>query len=166
MQRTLRQLVDLGRQVPAVVVRRISTMLKTGAVTLTKEREATAEEREMEEARTGRAIKPPLILTEKIADIAGLQALDEANDLRKILILDLEEGIKAFEPLNIDTLTSKDLAKWSKWAGTVEQSVEAARQSMEAGFILLTKANLEPFMQIVEKEEEQRSFLKYLNSLP
>ena len=120
----------------------------------------------MEEARTGRAIKPPLILTEKIADIAGLQALDEANDLRKILILDLEEGIKAFEPLNIDTLTSKDLAKWSKWAGTVEQSVEAARQSMEAGFILLTKANLEPFMQIVEKEEEQRSFLKYLNSLP
>jgi hypothetical protein len=37
---------------------------------------------------------------------------------------------------------------------------------MEAGFILLTKANLEPFMQILEKEEERKSFLKYLNSLP
>jgi hypothetical protein len=166
MQRTSRQLVELGRQVPAAIVRRVSTMLKTGAATLTKEREATAEEREMEEARTGRAIRPPLIVTERIADIAGLQALSEANDLRKILILDLGESIKAFEPLNIDTMTSRDLAKWSKWAGTVEQSIEAARQSMEAGFILLTKANLEPFMQILEKEEERKSFLKYLNSLP
>jgi hypothetical protein len=161
MQRTSRQLVELGRQVPAAIVRRVSTMLKTGAATLTKEREATAEEREMEEARTGRAIRPPLIVTERIADIAGLQALSEANDLRKILILDLGESIKAFEPLNIDTMTSRDLAKWSKWAGTVEQSIEAARQSMEAGFILLTKANLEPFMQILEKEEERKSFLKY-----
>lgn len=165
MQRTLRQLVDLGRQVPAVVVRHISTMLKTGATTLTREREATAKEREMEEARTGRAIHYPLIMTEKIADIAGLHALDEANDLRKILVLDLGERMKAFETLNIDTMTSKDLAKWSKWASTVEQRIEAARQSMKEGFILLTKANLQPFMQIVEKEEEQKSFLKYLNSL-
>ncbi|WP_286998304.1 MULTISPECIES: hypothetical protein [Comamonas] len=133
---------------------------------MTKEREATQEERELEEARIGRSIKPPLIVTEKLADIAGLQALDQANDLRQILIIDLEENIKVFEPLNIDTMTSKDLAKWSKWAGTIEQRIEAARQSMEAGFILLTRKNLEPFVQIVEKEEEQKSFLKYLNALP
>lgn len=166
VQHTSRHLVEPGKQVPAVVIRSISTMLKTGVTTLTKQREATAQEREMEEARTGRSVKPPFFVTEKIADIAGLQALDKANDLREILILDLGERIKEFEPLNIDTMTSKDLAKWSKWAGTVEQRIEAARQSMEAGFILLTRANLEPFMQIVDKEEEQRSFLKYLNSLP
>lgn len=165
VQRTSRQLVEPGKQVPAVVIRRISTMLKTGGTTLTKEREATAQEREMEEARTGRSIKSPFFVPEKIADIAGLQVLDKANDLREILILDLGERIKAFEPLNIDTMTSKELAAWSKWAGTVEQRIDAARQSMEAGFILLTKANLEPFMQIVDREEERKSFHKYLNSL-
>ena len=63
-------------------------------------------------------------------------------------------------------MTSKDLAKRSKWAGTVEQRLEAARESMEVGLILLTKANLQPFMQIVEKEEEQKSFQKYLSMLP
>lgn len=166
MHRTSRHLVELGKQVPATIVRRVTTMLKTGATTLTKEREATAQEREMEEARTGRSIKPPLIVTEKIADIAGLQALDHANDLRQILILDLEENIKTFEPLNIDTLTSNELAKWSKWAGTVEQRLEAARQSMEASRTLLTQANLEPFSGILEEEDDRKSFRRYLNGLP
>lgn len=166
VHRTSRHLVDLGKQVPAVVVRNISTMLKTGATTLTKEREATQQEREMEEARTGRSIKHPLIITEKVADITGLQALDQANDLRQILILDLEESIKAFEPLDIDTMTSKDLATWLKWAGTVDQRIEAARHSTEVGLILLTKKNLEPFMQMLEKEGEQKSFRQYLIALP
>ncbi len=162
IQRTLCQLVDPRGQVPTVVVRSISTMLKNGVTTLTKERETTAKERETQEALTG---KPQQTVTEKIADIAGLHALNEANDLRKILILGLEEKIKAFELLKIDTMTSKNLATWSRWAGTVDQSIDAARRSIKAGLILLTKANLEPFMQIVEKEEERKSFLKYLKSL-
>ena len=59
-----------------------------------REREVTAQERELEQGRTGRSVRPPLIVTETIAEIAGLQALDEANDLRQILILDLEDSIK------------------------------------------------------------------------
>lgn len=166
MHRTSRQLVEVGKRVPPSVVRRLTTMVKTGSPTLIKEREATAHEHEMEEARTGRSIRPPLFITENIAEISGLQALDQANDLREILIIDLEENFKVFELLNIDTMTSRELAKWSKWAGTVEQRIEAARKSMEIGFILLKRSNLEPFMQILEKEEEQTSFLTYLDSLP
>lgn len=166
MHRTSRQLVEVGKRVPPSVVRRLATMVKTGSPTLIKEREATAHEHEMEEARTGRSIRPPLFITENIADISGLQALDQANDLRKILIIDLEENFKVFELLNIDAMTSRELAKWSKWAGTVEQRIEAARKSMEIGFILLKRSNLEPFMQILEKEEDQTIFLTYLDSLP
>lgn len=164
--RTSRQLVDLGKLVPSVVRRRISIMLKTGDSLLTIEREATAQEYEMEEARTGRSAKRPMVVSDKVADVRGLEALNQANDLRQILILDLEENIKLFEPLNIDLLTSKELFKWSKWCGTVEQKLETASQSLQIGLALLSQQNLEPFMRLIEDEDDQKSFKKYLNSIP
>ena len=97
MHRTSRPLVDGGKQVPAVIVRYITNMMKTGTTVLVKEREATAQECEMEESRTGRSVKSPLIITEKIADITGLQVLDPANNLRQILIIDLEVSGKLGE---------------------------------------------------------------------
>lgn len=166
LYRTSRQLVDPGKLVPSVVRRRISVMLKTGETVLTIEREATAQEYEMEEVRTGRSVKRPRVVSDKVADIRGMEALSEANDLRQILIFDLEENIKEFEPLNIDNMTSKELSKWSKWCGTVEQKMESASQSMQIGLILLSQKNLEPFSRLIEDDDEQKSFKKYLNALP
>jgi hypothetical protein len=160
------QLLDQGKLVPAVVRRRISIMLKTGDSRLTIEHEATAQEYEMEEVRTGRPAKRPMVVSDKVADIRGLEALTQANDLRQILVLDLEEKIKVFEPLNIALLTSKELSTWSKWCGTVEQKLEAASQSLQIGLTLLTKQNLEPFMRLITEEGDHRSFKKYLNGIP
>ena len=36
----------------------------------------------------------PRVIVEKVADIRGLEALQSQNDLRQILVVDLEEGIK------------------------------------------------------------------------
>lgn len=166
VHRTSRPLIEPGKQVPIVVIRHIATMLKTGTSALQIDREATQQEYEMEEARSGRSVKRPLIVFDKVADIRAIEALDQGNDLRKILILDLEENIKLFEPLNIDTMTSKDLLKWSKWAGTVEQQLDTARQSLEVGRILLTRTNLTPLMQVIKDADEQEGFTKYLNNLP
>jgi len=166
VHRTSRPLVESGKQVPIVVIRHIATMLKTGTSTLQIDREATPREYEMEEARLGRSVKRPLVVSDKVADIQGIEALDQANDLRQILILDLEENIKSFEPLNIDTMTSKELLKWSKWTGTLEQRLDTAHRSLEIGHVLLKRTNLAPFMQVVEDEDERKSFTKYLNSLP
>lgn len=164
--RLSRQLVDLGRLVPSIVRRHISSMLKTGESQLTLEREATPQEYEMEEARTGRAPKRPIIVSEKIAEIRGLEMLQQANDLRQILIVDLEENIKIFESLNIDSLESNSLFKWSKWCGTIEQKLENASQSLQLGSELLKKKNLEPFLKIIQDEDGHRGFKNYLDSLP
>ncbi len=166
VHRTSRPLVEPGKQVPIVVIRHIAAMLKTGTSALQIDREATQQEYEMEEARSGRSVKRPLIMSDKVADIRAIEALDQANDLRQILILDLEENIKSFEPLNIDTMTSKELFRWSKWTGTLKQRLDTARQSLEAGRALLKRTNLAPFMQVIEDADEREGFTKYLNSLP
>lgn len=166
VHRTSRPLIDPGKQVPIVAIRQIAAMLKTGSSALHIDREATSQEYEMEEARLGRLVKRPLVVSDKIADILGIAALDQANDLRQILILDLEANIKSFEPLSIDTMSSKDLLKWSKWTSTVDQRLETARRSLAVGHVLLKRTNLEPLTKIIEEEEERKSFTKYLNSLP
>lgn len=164
--KAVQQLIDQGMLVPAIVRRKLSTMLKTGSAELSFERELTEQEYELEEARTGRSVKRPKVISEKIGTVLGLSALNKGNNLREILILDIEENIKQFEPLNVDLLPSKDLTKWSKWIGTVEQLLETAQQSLEAAHILLKRNNLEQFNSLLESEEERASFEKYLRSLP
>lgn len=166
LYRRTRPLVEPGKQVPLSVIRRIANMLKTGDSSLSIDREATKHEVEMEEARLGRKLTKPLFVSEKISDIRAIEALDQANDLRQILIIDLEENIKAFEPMDIDSMTSKQLLEWSKWVGTVEQRLDTARHSLELARALLKRSNLSSFMQIIENTDEREEFNNYLNSLP
>lgn len=165
VHKAVRQLIDQGKQVPTIVRRRLNVMMKTGSAELTIERELTEQEYELEEARIGRAVKRPKAISERIGTILGLEALNESNDLREILIIDLEEGIKNFESLNIDVLSSKELSKWSKWVGTVEQRLDVARQALDVAHVLLQRKNLEHFIRLIEDDEEKASFARYLESL-
>jgi hypothetical protein len=164
--RALRPLVEQGKAVPTVVVRRINTMLKTGETTLTIDREATAIECEMEEARTGKPVKRPMIVSDRVADIQGMEALYESNNLRQLLVIDLGEQIHTFESLDIDSLTSKDLSSWAKWAGTTEQKIGAATQAVQSSLTLLTRENLAPFGRLIEDQGDQERYRGYLSSLP
>ncbi len=162
IHKIVQQLVDQGKLVPSIVRRRISSMLKTGSIDLTIDRELTEQEYALEEARTGRSIKRPKEISEKISTVLGLEAMYKSNNLREILIIDLEENVKIFESLDIDVLTSKELTRWSKWAGTVEQRLDVASQALAASHILLQRKNLEPFMHLIQDDEEKANFEKYL----
>ena len=138
LYRRTRSLVEPGKQVPLTVIRKIANMLKTGDSSLSIDREATKHEIEMEEARLGRKLTKPLFVSEKISD----------------------------EPMDIDSMTSKQLLEWSKWVGTVEQRLDTARHSLELARALLKRSNLSSFMQIIENTDEREDFNNYLNSLP
>ena len=44
--------------------------------------------------------------------------------------------------------------------------METASQSLQIGLALLSQQNLEPFMRLIEDEDDKKSFKKYLNSIP
>lgn len=148
-----------------MVIRLIDGMIKTGSNLLTKPREATDAEVEALEAAQGRTVQRPLIIDEPVAEITGLQALYPENDLRKLLVLDLTTNLDKFKELDIDCLTYEELRFWSKWAGTVDTTLEKAQAAMEYGNALLNRENLAPFLKVLPKSEETTLFLAYLKEL-
>lgn len=160
-----RPLVSVGKSCPEEVVRRISAMLKNGTNTLTSEREATSSEIDAMEAMQGRKLQRPYVISESVADISGLQALYPENDLKALLVLDLETNLREFKEKDIDSLTYDELRRWTKWTDSVDSTMERAANAVLLGGDLLTQPNLEPFSRVLMKREDNSLFRAYLRGL-
>lgn len=161
-----RPLVSAGKDCPEVIVRRISSMIKNGTNILFVQRESTQAEIETLESIQGRKIKRPHIIEERIAEIAGIHALYPENDLKKLLVDDLEVGLKAFKNKDIDLLSYDDLRYWTKWISSIENILERAMTAVTLGNDLLSRSNLEPFSQVLTKRDDLTLFRSYLKGLP
>jgi len=140
-------------------------VVKTRGTSLSNEREASSSEIEQEEARTGRTIKRPHVVTEHVADIAGVQVLYPDYDIRALLIDDLTTNLSKLSDTNVDTLTYSELRNWTKWLDTVERTLERAQDAVGFGRQLLTPINLEPFYSVLTRRDEKDMFRKFLNTL-
>ncbi|MDG9758973.1 hypothetical protein N7365_12810 [Pseudomonas sediminis] len=166
VNRKARQLTSFGGEVPSEAVRKLIEMAKIKSGSLSINREATAEEIEDLEAISGKEIKiRPHYISEKIANIIGIEALYPENDLRQILVIDLESGIKQIDKLDIYTATHTQLAHHAKWASQYEEKIESARRSVQYGKALLAKENLAPLKHIIKSPADINSFENYLKSL-
>lgn len=157
-----RPLVEKDKGCPDLIVRRISEMVKNSTNTLTIEREATSAELDALEAR---GQKVSHIVSEPVADIDGLQALYPENDLKTLLVLDLETKLQEFKEKDIDSLSYEELRRWVKWADSVENTLERAANAVSLGGTLLAPANLEPFNQVLTGREDKALFRSYLKGL-
>lgn len=160
-----RPLVSASNECPHEIVRRISVMVKTGTNILSVEREATKSEIELQEAMQNQKIRHPYIIEEPIAEIAGTQSLFPENDLRALLVIDLEQTLKEFNAMDIDSLSFDELRHWTKWVDSVENTLEKAKAAVAIGNSLLSRSNLEPFNQILTKNEDINLFRLYLKGL-
>lgn len=160
-----RLLLNANKGCPEEVVRRLRTMVRTGRNSLSNEREASNSEIEQEEARTGRTIKRPHVVTEHVADIVGVQALYPDNDIRALLIDDLATHLSKLSDTNVDALTYNELRKWTTWLDTVERTLERVEIAISFGRQLLTSTNLKPFEILLTKRDEKDMFRKFLNTL-
>ncbi len=160
-----RYLVTMGAGCPNEVVRQILSMVKNDSSSLFKPREATDSEIEALSNTQNKQITKPHFIEEKIADILGLEALYSENDLKNILVICLEENIKTFVSKDIDKLSFEDLKHWSKWIDTVEINLKKASDSIQAGRVLLTQSNLQPFLALLTKNEDKLTFRHYLKEL-
>ena len=160
-----RPLLVLNSGCPAPIVRRIVQLLRTGGDEVLGIREATREEIARDEAMSGRTVKRPHYVEVVIGRIGHLDALRAENDLREILIVDLESNLKAFADLDIDNLLPSQLSFWSKWVSGVERSLERASESIRLGRALLTRENLAPLATLASDPIEVAQFAAYLAGL-
>jgi hypothetical protein len=147
------------------VVRKLKEMVRTGNSRLNKQREATEEEIRSLEMSQGKTLsKRPHIIDEWIGTIAGLEALDPKNDLKKLLVYELQEKAKTFDEYSIDNLTKSELSDWAKWVRRIDATFEEVQSALQSARRFLTRENLSPFLKIgtVEQAFEFQRYLKKL----
>lgn len=158
-------LINPNPRMPLEVVRTMAAMVKTKSDVLRVQRQATEHEIENEEALQNKKIARPYYIDEPVANILGIEALYPENDLRKLLVLELEEKIKTFKSKKIDEMTFEELSKWKKWAVSVDLTLETASTTTRYGQELLSHKNLVPLLKVIEKGQDQDLFRNYLETI-
>lgn len=162
----INSLTTFNQEIPNEIVRKIKEMTKIRNGALSIQREATDEEIEDLEAIAGKNIKDrPHYISEKVAEITGIEAIYPENDLRNLLVIDLEQGIKKIKGIDIYTASQSELARQAKWASSTDQKIRVAEKSVQLGRSLCTIKNLSPLGSIIEKPADLHRFETYLKKL-
>lgn len=146
-------------------MRKIVEMFKARVSTLTLSTEATEEEIQIIETSQLRQIQRPYIITKNIAEIAGLSVFYPENNLREILVLDLEKQLPLFKSKSVELMTYKELQAWVKYIDSIENKLEIVKRTIKAGISLLTLENLKPFSALLIETEDKKNFLSFITSL-
>lgn len=149
-------------KLPTVINRKINLMRRLKTNILTVEREVTVEEKEVMLA-SGSQI--PATITETVSEIIGFSALYEENNLKNLLIDDLAQNTKHIKSQDIESLDFKELQRWAKWVGTVEQSFQKVEQIVSDAQKLLIPHNLKPLRTLLTKREEKQQFNCFIELL-
>ena len=166
VHKNTRTLLSLGRGCPDEVVRRLEGMVRSRNPDVAVERCATEEEVQEIEVREGRKLSRPHYLSEPLGRLSGLEALYPENDLRELLVMDVQTHLDEFRELLIPSLTPVALKRWAKWITTVESTLERATAAIASAQRLLTADSLDPLLNslLVEEQAVFRSFIRSLKA--
>jgi hypothetical protein len=145
------------------VRRTLAAMLKENKPRIVKERPATRDEIE-----TARALGQPIpqYVEEPIGFLAGLKALDDKNDLRAILVVDIGNRLPEMEALDVETASEHTLRREVDWIGDIDNKLEQALDAIVDGVIFLTKRNLRQLESFLWNDSEREAFRAVLRDLP
>lgn len=155
-------IINRNRECPDEIVHIITSMIKSRSNILSKQRLASEQEIEDIEAIENRTIEPPYYIDEQIAEIIGFEALYPENDIRKLLVKDLESNIREFKEKDIGQLSYNDLRHYTKWIDTIENTLEKAEAIVIQARKLFVKDNLEPLIKTLKDQGDIRLFRGYL----
>lgn len=163
-----------GRGCPDAIVDRIVSMVRIRSNSITVQRQLT--EREVEELeaalegspgqRSATRLPRPQYREESIAVLDGFAALYPENNLRELLVLDLERGLEEFRSVDIDSIISSELRRWARWTSSIDAVCERAREIVDDGRRLLTSTNLRPLGTALKNGDDKARFRAFLSSLP
>jgi hypothetical protein len=102
----------------------------------------------------------------RVGVVAGIEALYRENDLRDLLVTDLESRLEQLEQLDPDVLSEKSLRDWAAWVNQVERKLQSAEQVMQSCHKFLTQRNLAQLSAIAPRNDERKEFVRFVASLP
>ncbi len=162
--RMMRPLLTIGAGCPDTVVRKLTAMIRSRNPEVTIERRATEQESQEIEVSAGRRVPRPHYISESIGRIPGMEALYPENDLRELLIIDLQKHIAEFRTLSIGDLTHAVLRHWAKWTATVESTLDRASNAVANARRLLRATGLDPLLKSLP-DDDQRQFSTFIRRL-
>ena len=162
--RNVQRLFSAGRGCPPEVVDEIRRMVRARDAVVRRQRPATEAEIQLLEAAEGRRVPRPHYFEEIAGRLAGIEALYPENDLRELLVIQVEEVLREFRDLSIPDLSGRELRRWVKWSQSVEGILERAEAAVRFGRHLLTAENLSALSRFVSLSEEF-AFAGFLASL-
>ena len=172
----IRHLRTLGGDCPNELVTVIARMVKARNSTLSVSREATADEIELEafsarsntptdEKDSDESVSRVRYVEDVIAEIRGFDALYEENDLRLLLVINIEQELRKFKDEDIDLMSFERLRHWAKWVPTVDARFEKVDAVLRSARLLLLPDNLAPFDQVLRNRDARKQFKSYLRQL-
>lgn len=147
---------------PEEAVQILSKLLRSRNSEITKDRVASKQEVEDLEAIQGKSLPRPYYIEEKVDSLSGLPFLYKENDLRDRLVIDLEEGFKAIEKLNLDEASDSELKHWSGWSSEVEQKINESEEILKYGVALLEKVNLMKLEKALIDEKSRSEYREFV----
>ncbi|WP_165856849.1 hypothetical protein [Marinobacter sp. JSM 1782161] len=147
---------------PEEAVKILSRMVRSRNTDITKDRIASKQEVEDLEAIQGKSLPRPYYIEEKVGYLSGLPFLYKENDLRERLIIDLEEGFKAIEELNLDDASDSELKHWSGWSSEVERKIKESEEILKYGVALLEKANLMKLEKALSDDKSKSEYREFV----
>ena len=147
---------------PEAALSIISKMIQNRSPNLLKNREASEKEIDDLEAIQGNELPRPYYMEEKVGELHGLSFLYAENDLRSLMIIDLEEGLKRLTELDVDNGEFKELKYWSSWCSDIDRKIENVLSLLESGRRLLNEANLLQISQLIADPKQRRSYVEFI----
>lgn len=160
--RTSRALVERNRGCPDTLVAEVNKFVKARSGEIRVARIASKEEAKELEVIAGKNLPRPQYVDEVKGNLKGLACLYQENDLREILILDIEPQLQKMAEFDVDQATSQGLRYWSKWCQELDEKIDRVREAVRTGRILLTNENLSQLFAVIPDPKELTEFKKWL----
>ena len=128
--------------VPPGVIDKLRGMKQSRQPEILAPRYATKEEIKQIEASEKRKIEGQHYINESHGRLNGFSVLYPENDLRELLVVDLEQGLRKILDLDVDSLSSSELKSHVNWSTTVDAKLKRADDAIRAGSRFLQRDNL------------------------
>jgi hypothetical protein len=158
-------LTDPMKGLPPSIIAIIGGVIRRRNGTLTKTRVATAQELERMRVQRQRLQEGENYVEEIVGQLDGISVLYKENDLRRLLVTDME-NLSVVKGLDVDDLKDKALRDLAKWSESIEPTLAQAEESIAAGRRLLTQANIRQLLAFIPKREDQRVLQAFIAELP
>lgn len=164
LNKQIKAIRDPVNGLPEKVRDALDKMVKSRSSIVTKERLATKQEKEIMVETQGlkeEDAKGPVYVDDEIGALQGLSALYAENDIRELLIKDLQTNLMHVQGMNIESASESELRTWAKWTSEVDNKLEQCREIIKTGMRFFGAENISLLAEICDTPVDERKVMAF-----